>query len=83
MKNYGRSYPYLSLCGLNCSLCTMHLSGYCPGCGGTRAVKYLLQGDAEEERETSPARSLSALGSMVLWSFAICVKVFLVINMIM
>ena len=34
MKNYGRSYPYLSLCGLNCSLCTMHLSGYCPGCGG-------------------------------------------------
>ena len=69
MKNYGRSYPYLSLCGLNCSLCTMHLSGYCPGCGG--------------ERETSPARSLSALGSMVLWSFAICVKVFLVINMIM
>ena len=34
MKNYERSYPCLSICGLNCSLCHMHLNQYCPGCGG-------------------------------------------------
>ncbi len=27
------SNPF-SLCGLNCALCSMHLGGYCPGCGG-------------------------------------------------
>ena len=34
MKNYKRDYALLSLCGLNCGLCTMHIDGYCPGCGG-------------------------------------------------
>lgn len=34
MKNFIREYPLLSLCGLSCGLCTMHLGGYCPGCGG-------------------------------------------------
>lgn len=34
MKNFIRAYPLLSLCGLSCGLCTMHLGGYCPGCGG-------------------------------------------------
>lgn len=34
MKNFVRTYPSLSLCGLNCGLCTMHLGGHCPGCGG-------------------------------------------------
>lgn len=34
MKNFIREYPLFSLCGLNCGLCTMHLGGYCPGCGG-------------------------------------------------
>lgn len=34
MKNFNREYPLLSLCGLNCGLCTMHIGGYCPGCGG-------------------------------------------------
>lgn len=34
MKNFTRAYPLFSLCGLNCGLCTMHLGGHCPGCGG-------------------------------------------------
>ncbi|MBC8570305.1 DUF3795 domain-containing protein [Zongyangia hominis] len=34
MKDYRRSYPLFSLCGLNCGLCPMRLGGYCPGCGG-------------------------------------------------
>ena len=34
MKDVVREYPLLSLCGLRCGLCTMHLGGYCPGCGG-------------------------------------------------
>lgn len=34
MKNFIRDYPLFSVCGLNCGLCTMHIGGYCPGCGG-------------------------------------------------
>ena len=34
MKDFTRDNLLLSLCGLNCGLCTMHLGGYCPGCGG-------------------------------------------------
>lgn len=34
MKGFQRSNQLLSLCGLNCALCTMRLGGYCPGCGG-------------------------------------------------
>lgn len=34
MKGFRRRDQLLSLCGLNCGLCTMRLGGYCPGCGG-------------------------------------------------
>lgn len=34
MKNFARENTNVSLCGLNCLLCTMHIGGYCPGCGG-------------------------------------------------
>ena len=34
MKGFTRTEIRFSLCGLNCSLCSMHLGGYCPGCGG-------------------------------------------------
>ena len=34
MKDFEREDQLFSLCGLNCGLCTMHLGGYCPGCGG-------------------------------------------------
>lgn len=34
MKGFTRSDQLLSLCGLNCGLCTMRMGGYCPGCGG-------------------------------------------------
>lgn len=34
MKDFNRSNPLFSLCGLNCGLCPMRLDGYCPGCGG-------------------------------------------------
>ena len=34
MKGFTRDEPRFSLCGLNCGLCSMHLGGYCPGCGG-------------------------------------------------
>lgn len=34
MKNFNRDDLEFSLCGLNCSLCTMKLYNYCPGCGG-------------------------------------------------
>ena len=34
MKGFSRTHPIFSLCGLPCGLCTMHLGGYCPGCGG-------------------------------------------------
>ena len=33
MKGFERKNPYLSLCGLNCKLCSMQLSGHCGGCG--------------------------------------------------
>ena len=33
MKDFKRNNPYFSLCGLNCKLCPMHLSGHCGGCG--------------------------------------------------
>ena len=33
MKGFTRDNPYLSLCGLNCKLFPMHLSGHCGGCG--------------------------------------------------
>ena len=33
MKGFTRNNPYLSLCGLNCKLCPMHISGHCGGCG--------------------------------------------------
>lgn len=34
MKGFTREELRFSLCGLNCALCSMHLGGYCPGCGG-------------------------------------------------
>ncbi|WP_125142450.1 DUF3795 domain-containing protein [Clostridium transplantifaecale] len=34
MKDFIREDRLFSLCGLNCGLCTMHIGGYCPGCGG-------------------------------------------------
>lgn len=34
MKDFMRTDLLFSLCGLNCGLCSMHLDGYCPGCGG-------------------------------------------------
>lgn len=34
MKGFNRKNQFLSLCGLNCSLCPMHTASYCPGCGG-------------------------------------------------
>lgn len=33
MKGFLRKDPYLSLCGLNCKLCSMELGGHCGGCG--------------------------------------------------
>ena len=37
MKGFTREETRFSLCGLNCRLCSMHLGGYCPGCGGGAA----------------------------------------------
>lgn len=34
MKGFTREETRFSLCGLHCCLCSMHLGGYCPGCGG-------------------------------------------------
>lgn len=34
MKNFSRSTPQFSQCGLNCLLCPMQIGHYCPGCGG-------------------------------------------------
>lgn len=34
MNGFNRKNQLLSLCGLNCGLCTMYLGNYCPGCGG-------------------------------------------------
>lgn len=34
MKGFTRRETRFSLCGLCCTLCSMHLGGYCPGCGG-------------------------------------------------
>lgn len=34
MKDFYRNDLILSLCGLNCALCSMNKGGYCPGCGG-------------------------------------------------
>ena len=45
MKGFTRNETRFSLCGLNCVLCSMHLGGYCPGCGGTRALIALAHGN--------------------------------------
>ena len=34
MQGFHRDNQLISLCGLNCGLCPMHLNKYCPGCGG-------------------------------------------------
>ena len=34
MNGFTRTETRFSLCGLNCALFSMHLGGYCPGCGG-------------------------------------------------
>lgn len=34
MEQFKRDNRFFSLCGLNCSLCPMHLNQSCPGCGG-------------------------------------------------
>lgn len=34
MKGFTRTETRFSPCGLNCALCSMHLGGYYPGCGG-------------------------------------------------
>ena len=34
MKGFERNNQLLSLCGLNCGLCSMYIGRYCPGCGG-------------------------------------------------
>lgn len=40
MKGFTRSNQLLSLCGLNCSLCPMHLGNHCNGCGnGNQSCK--------------------------------------------
>lgn len=33
LKGFERENSLLSLCGLNCGLCSMHLGGHCEGCG--------------------------------------------------
>lgn len=33
MKDFSRNNPRFSLCGLNCRLCPMNISGHCGGCG--------------------------------------------------
>ena len=33
MKDFTRNNPFFSLCGLNCKLCSMNISGHCGGCG--------------------------------------------------
>ena len=33
MKDFKRNNPNFSLCGLNCKLCSMNISGHCGGCG--------------------------------------------------
>ena len=40
MKDFSRNNPRFSLCGLNCRLCPMNISGHCGGCGfaGCRAL---------------------------------------------
>lgn len=40
MKGFERKNLWLSLCGLNCGLCTMRLGGHCGGCGnGNQSCK--------------------------------------------
>lgn len=52
MKGFKRENQLLSLCGLNCGLCPMHLGGHCGGCGhGNQSCKIarcsLTQGQIE------------------------------------
>ena len=44
MKDFIRDDDLFSLCGLNCGLCTMHIDGYCPGCGGGEGNQTSLAG---------------------------------------
>lgn len=34
MKGFTEEETWFFLCGLNCCLYSIHLGGYCPGCGG-------------------------------------------------
>ena len=67
MKNFKRCYPLLSLCGLNCGLCSMHLDNYCPGCRVEQVINHVqLQG---------------ATNNVAELNIAICVMSILVKNM--
>ena len=73
MKIVHREYPLLAMCGLSCGLCTMHLGGYCPGCGGTRALTALAHGQVVRSMYYHPAVPFAAvsaggyLASLTVW----------------
>lgn len=52
MKGFDRTEPRFSQCGLNCLLCSMHLGGYCPGCGGGRGNQSCAVARCAMERKT-------------------------------
>lgn len=60
MKGFKRENRLLSLCGLNCGLCTMYLGKYCPGCGAGRATSH-----AQWQGAAYCTRRLSIAGSAV------------------
>ena len=69
MKGFTRTYTDFSLCGLACLLCPMQVGGYCPGCGGTRAVIALAHGQMLKALYYHPAVPvLAALGGVYLVS---------------
>ena len=69
MKGFTREETRFSLCGLNCALCSMHLGGYCPGCGGGRRFP-----DAEKRIEATkaPGRKPGAFVGTTVWELPFC-----------
>lgn len=50
MNGFHRKNQLLSLCGLNCSLCPMHLGNHCGGCGNGNQSCKIAKCSLEHER---------------------------------
>lgn len=68
MRGFGRKDQLVSLCGLNCGLCTMHLGGYCPGRGAAAGGGIPEGNRPETAEETRKGRKVNGIWKFLYFS---------------